>query len=256
MGAKFIRVAHSLTDSTFYIRIPSFAVGVRNEVEAIVSKHAEAIASRSNLIIDIRGNTGGQDEGWLPLLPLIYTGPYESKGVEWYASDGNIKFFEHALANDGIREGGEEWTRMLIEEMKRHRGGFVIHPMDSAGRTVKYDTVHSYPRKVGIIIGNKNASAAEQFLLAAKNSKKVTLFGSESTAGTLDYSNTVPHTLPSDMYELCMPMTRSLRLPENPIDNTGIVPDVKIPYPARKDLYDRVDDQVYFTMYYLEMLEM
>jgi C-terminal processing protease CtpA/Prc len=49
-------------------------------------------------------------------------------------------------------------------------------------------------------------------------------------------------------------MTRSGRLPEKAIDNIGISPDVNIPYPKTKQLYDRIDDWVYYVKNYLEML--
>jgi hypothetical protein len=49
-------------------------------------------------------------------------------------------------------------------------------------------------------------------------------------------------------------MTRSKRLPENPIDNIGIAPDVIIPFPATEQLYDKLDTWVYFVKNYLELL--
>jgi C-terminal processing protease CtpA/Prc len=110
------------------------------------------------------------------------------------------------------------------------------------------------PRNVGIIINEGNASSAEQFLLAAKESDKVILFGNCNTAGVLDYSNITPNPLPSNNYQLWCPMTRSKRLPENPIDNIGIAPDVMIPFPATEQLYDKLDNWVYFVKNYLELV--
>lgn len=52
--------------------------------------------------------------------------------MEWYASAGNIEDFETALKEGDIVDGEEgiAWTKALIREMKKHRGGFVIHPYD------------------------------------------------------------------------------------------------------------------------------
>jgi C-terminal processing protease CtpA/Prc len=105
---------------------------------------------------------------------------------------------------------------------------------------------------VGIIINENNASSAEQFLLSAKNSDKVILFGSRNTAGVLEYSNADQILFPSGKYKLICPMTRSRRLPEHPIDNIGIAPDVFIPLNETIQLYDRIDDWVYFVKNYLE----
>lgn len=251
-GINTYPVATYLSDSTYYLRIPSFYTDYANN---IVTQHWKEITSRPNLIIDIRYNGGGQDSYYQKLAELIYTNPYESKGVEWYASKGNIKLFEDAIKNGEIRNGEEgiKWTESLLEAMRANVGGFVIHPMDVNVNEEKADSVFLYPKKVGIIINEGNASSAEQFLLAAKNSKKVILFGNHNTAGVLDYSNAVSETFPSGNYVLTFPMTRSQRLPEFPIDNIGIAPEINIPFPSTEQLYDKLDDWVYFVKNYLEL---
>ena len=249
-------MASVLDDSTFFIRIPSFDRSSKEVIEETLSRYRDDIRRCPYFIIDLRGNRGGRSSAYEALLPLLYTHPFVLKGVEWYASAGNIEDFETAL-KEGDIVGGEEgiaWTKALIREMKKHRGGFVIHPYDQGeSDTVVYDTVYAYPRRVGILIDKSNASAAERFLLFAKNSAKVTLFGNEHTAGILDYSNAVPHTLPSGRYELVLPMTRSLDLPDHPIDNIGIAPDCRIPFPRPTDLYDKLDLWVYFVRNYFQM---
>jgi hypothetical protein len=253
-GRNTFPVALYLDDSTFYLRIPSFYSNTGNE---FVIKHWDEITSRPNLIIDIRNNGGGQDNFYEELAKLIYTKPYESKGVEWYASKGNIKSFEDAMKTGEIRDGEEglKWIEALVGAMKKNVGGFVTHPYSSNDTAiVKIDTVYSMPRKVGIIINEGNASSAEQFLLAAKRSDKVIFFGNCNTAGVLDYSNITPNPLPSNNFQLWCPMTRSKRLPENPVDNIGIAPDVIIPFPATEQLYDKLDNWVYFVKNYLELL--
>ena len=111
------------------------------------------------------------------------------------------------------------------------------------------------PRNIGIIINEGNASSAEQFLLAVRQSDKVILFGNSNTAGVLDYSNITPNAMPSNNFQLWCPMTRSKRLPENPVDNIGIAPDVIIPYSATEQLFDKLDSWVYFVQNYLELLD-
>lgn len=253
-GTNTYPVATYLSDSTYYLRITDFYSDYSNN---IVIKHWKEIMSRPNLIIDIRHNGGGQDNYYQNLADLIYTNPYESKGVEWYASKGNIKLFEDALKKGEIKNGEEgiKWTESLLQAMKKNVGGFVTHPMSGNKKEERTDSVYLYPKKVGIIINEGNASSAEQFLLAAKNSKKVLLFGNHNTAGVLDYSNAVSENFPSGNFELTFPMTRSQRLPEFPIDNIGIAPDIRIPFPSTEQLYDKLDDWVYFVKKYLELMK-
>ena len=252
-GRNIFPLAFKLSDSTFYLRITSFE---DDEAEVAVRKHWSEITSIPNLIIDIRGNGGGQDNFYQILADLIYTNPYESKGVEWYATRNNIEMFETALKNGTLKNGEEgiRWTNALLNEMKKNVGGFVIQPMMAHDETVERDTVFPLPKRVGIIIDDGVASSAEQFLLDAKESSKVLLFGNCNTAGVLDYSNAVRENLPSHKYELIFPMTRSRRLPDHPIDNIGISPDVYIPYPATLQLFDRLDQWVYYVKDYLELI--
>lgn len=252
-GTNTYPLAIQLSDSTFYMRVPSFA---SNLTETLTKKHWKEITSTPNLIIDIRNNGGGQDNYYSLLSDLIYTQPYESKGVEWYATKNNIKMYEDAIMNGEIRNGeaGILWTKNLIAEMKKNLGGFVIHPMMATDKTISKDTVYAYPKRVGIIINENNASSAEQFILTARHSSKVRLFGNSNTAGILDYSNAVSESLPSKKYELIFPMTRSRRLPNSPIDNIGIAPDIIIPYPATEQLFGRLDQWTYFVQNYLESM--
>jgi hypothetical protein len=253
-GSNTFPLAMQLSDSTFYLRIPSFGDDRGNK---LTKKHWKEITSTPNLIIDIRNNGGGQDDNYSLLSDLVYNQPYESKGVEWYATKNNIKFYEDLIKN-GELKGGEEgllWTKTLIAEMKKNIGGFVIHPMMGKDRLISEDTVYTYPKRVGIIINGGNASSAEQFILTAKHSSKVTLFGKENTAGVLDYSNVIGENFPSNKYKLLFPMTRSRRLPNNPIDYVGIAPDIIIPYPATEQLFGRLDQWAYFVQNYLELME-
>lgn len=198
-GLNTYPVAMYINDSTFYLRIPSFNSNTAND---LVDKHWDDIISRPNLIIDIRNNGGGQDNYYKKLAELIYTNPYESKGVEWYSTNGIILDWEDAIKNGGIKEGYEKESKALVQEMKKNIGGFVQHPYYRNNGIIKKDTVYNYPKQIGIIINGGNASSAKQFLLTAKNSSKVTLFGNENTAGVLDYSNITPKGLPSGEYNL------------------------------------------------------
>jgi|WetSurMetagenome_2_1015567.scaffolds.fasta_scaffold40604_3 hypothetical protein len=252
-GLNYYPVATYLDDSTYFLRITSF---MNDQTEPLVKQHWDEIMARPNLIIDIRNNSGGLDDYYQVLLSLVYSNLYVLKGVEWYASEGNIRNWEEALRTGDVRNGDEsiKWINELISAMKQNVGGFVIHPMMGSDVIVQRDTVYQNPKRVGIIINEKNASAAETFLLEAKESSKVLLFGNHNTRGILDYSNCVTEHFPSGRYDLRWPMTRSKRLPEHPIDNIGIPPDVVVPFSKTMQLYDRLDEWVYFVKEYLELM--
>ncbi len=237
-----------IDSSTILFRIPNFAWESKPIIDSLIRTNFEIITSTPILIIDLRGNGGGIDYSYLELLPLIYTHSYEAKGISWRASEGNINFFEEALEAGTIRKGQEEETKELINALKSNQNTFVT--VDQSDTIIR-DTIYKYPLKVGIIVNDFCASSCEQFVLSAKNSNKTTIFGT-NTLGVLDYSNTVPVDMPLENFQIRYPMTRSNRLPDYPIDNIGIAPDVRITLPDNLNLKSEVDDWVLFVRDYLE----
>jgi C-terminal processing protease CtpA/Prc len=84
--------------------------------------------------------------------------------------------------------------------------------------------VYPYPENIAIIINDGCGSTTEQFLLAARQSKKVKFYGT-TTKGVLDFSNMKSVNSPCQHYRLNFCVTKSLRIPENAIDGKGIEPD-------------------------------
>jgi len=238
-----------IDSNTILFRIPSFSWGSKSKIDSLISTNYEQLTSTPILILDLRGNGGGIDYSFLELLPLLYTHPYIDEGAAWWSSKGNISFFEDALESGNIRQGQEESTKELIAKLKENPNTFVT--VDEAD-TVRQDTVFKYPQKVGVIVNDYCASSCEEFVLYAKTSKKVTVFGT-NTLGVLDYSNTVPVDMPTENMQIRYPMTRSNRLPDYPIDNIGIEPDVRITLLDNLNLKSEVDDWVRFVKDYLEM---
>ena len=77
---------------------------------------------------------------------------------------------------------------------------------------------------MAIIIHEGNGSTTEQFLLAARQSKKVKLYGT-TTYGVLDISNMHYVPSPCSDFQLGYSLSRSMRLPDLAIDDVGIQPD-------------------------------
>ena len=230
------------------LRIPSFAWERKEMIEDLIDNNMEEITSSAILIIDLRGNGGGSDYCFEKLLPFIYTQPYVAKGVEWWASEGNIEYFETALKNGEIKEGMEEETRVLTDSLRKYHNQFVMIDKED---TIMMNKSYDVPYKVGVIVDDFCGSSCEQFVLAAKQSEKTTVFGT-NTLGVLDYSNVVSEELTIPGLSLQYPMTRSSRLPSTKIDNVGIAPDVEIELPVNLNLRSEVDEWVRFTYDYLK----
>lgn len=126
----------------------------------------------------------------------------------------------------GFDEAGKKWARSAYEKLEQQLGRFVNFKENSVSMTT-FDTIFPMPAKVAIIINRQNGSTDEQFLLAAKQSKKVKLFGT-TTRGVLDVSNMYFVSSPCNEFQLGYALTRSMRIPDFTIDSKGIQPDFYI----------------------------
>jgi C-terminal processing protease CtpA/Prc len=117
----------------------------------------------------------------------------------------------------------KKWAKESLYKLNKHIGEFVN--LDE--RIVSIDTlknIYPNPKNVAILVNGNCGSTTEQFLLEAKQSKKVKIFGT-TTAGVLDISNMYYVISPSKEFKLWYGLSKSYRIPEMTIDATGIQPD-------------------------------
>ena len=214
-----------LSETSLYLRIPSFNGAQKRAIDSVVAANREQILSVENLIIDIRNGTGGSDSSYGELLSFLYTNPIREVGVEFLSTKlNNQRMLDFINKPEyGFDEEGKKWAQESFDKLTQREGEFVSLN-ENPVTTIEYDTVYPYPKNVGIIINGGNGSTDEQFLLAAKQSKKVKLFGT-STVGVLDISNMYFVPSPCGEFQLGYALSRSLRIPDFTIDEHGIQPD-------------------------------
>ncbi len=205
-----------------YMRISNFDSKIADEIDSFVAGNDSAISNTPYLILDLRGNTGGSDRSFQALLPYIYTQPIVTVGMGMLATRGNIDA-DKAVAATITDESIQKWLQREITEMEENFGRYTHISRD----TFRMDSVKRYPEKIAILVDSDCATASEQFLLAASQSSKVTIMG-KTTNGNLDYSNRRPKRFPCIPYTLEYPISRSGRLPAQPVDNIGITPTVPL----------------------------
>ncbi|MBK6825714.1 MAG: hypothetical protein IPG86_01930 [Chitinophagaceae bacterium] len=214
-----------LNDKTFYLQIGSFDPWNAPAIDSVIKANEQSLKKMAHWILDLRGNGGGADFSYAPLLPYLYTGPIITTNVDVIASSGNIIAWEKLLDDPELPVATKKAVSEMIAKMKSNLGGFVnIVPDD----TLVFDGIKSYPEKIVILTDQHCASSTEQFLLAALQSKKVILAG-QSTKGVLDYSNMRDINFPCSSRILSYATTRSRRLNYGKgIDNKGIEPSIKL----------------------------
>ena len=215
-----------LDNETLLLRLPSFLWNEKKNIDSLLKAYDHQLKKLPNWIIDLRGNDGGTDYAFDGLMPYIYTRPIKIKPDEYLSSNENIRILTENLKDNDLSQDGKDLITNLIKLMNQHPNQFV-NPSGKDSFEIKLDTVYQYPAKVAILIDRNTASSAESFLLSARQSAKVKVYG-ENSAGMLDYNNTQYFDIPCKDFNLVIPIGRSKRLPENPIDNIGLKPDIRI----------------------------
>lgn len=217
-----------LNKTTLLLRIPSFNGALKKDIDSVITANKSKIESTENLIIDIRYNGGGSDNSFAKIIPYLYTNPVRSVRTQFYSTKLNnqrmLDLYEN-YQKYGIPEDEREYLKKAYDKLSQNLGKYVS--LQDDGSTVginKMDKISPYPKNVGIIINNGNGSTAEEFLLAAKQSKKVKLFGT-TTAGVLDISNMYFVNSPCNEFKLGYSLSKSFRIPDMAIDGKGIQPD-------------------------------
>lgn len=214
-----------LNDSVLYLRIPSFQFEHKAAIDSLIEVNFDKITGTENLILDIHSGTGGYDMAFAALEPILYTNRVRTMGVEFRSTPlNNQRMMDFATDTTyGFDDEFKAWARTSYDTLQDHLGEFVN--LNEKRYTIEtHDTIYTYPSRVAVIMDGGNGSTDEQFLLMAKQSRKVKLYG-QSTFGVLDISNMYFVPSPCGDFELGYSLTRSFRIPGLAIDGVGLQPD-------------------------------
>lgn len=234
-----------ISSKTILFKIASFGYSYTKRINKLIETHKHLLNHYENLIIDLRGNSGGTDYSYHPILPYIYTNPVRHLSGEYLVTQTLIDGLSDWAGNTDKGKHAEE-IKSVRSDLKRMEGKIGTYIPYSTGSNFgfsKRDSVYLYPKCVAILIDGKCGSSTEKFLLDAKQSKKIKVFGTP-TYGALDYVSVREFKLNCDEYLLYMPTVRMMRLLDYPLDNIGIQPDIYM------DKY--ITDWVQYAKEYLE----
>lgn len=218
-----------LDSNTLYFRIPSFDPGQKKAIDSVLDANDEMLSKTPTLIIDIRGNGGGSDFSFSHIIPYLNTNPISTFGVEYLSTSLNnnrmLDYINKPEYKSFFSDKQREWAKASYDTLQQHLGEFVYLKEPIKGTEAENSAApKAYPKQVGIIIDGEVGSSAEQFVLAARQSKKVKLFGTP-TFGAADISNMYAAKDPCNEYELGYALSRSKRIPQYIIDDRGLQPD-------------------------------
>lgn len=213
-----------LNSRTSLLILPSFDPKYKLRIDSLITSNKKNLSSTEHLIIDVRDNSGGSTYCFEKLIPYLYTNPIHVDGGVVLATEDNIR--------DAYEKDYPYATTTSKRTMRRNNKKLRAHIGELYqlynGRTIKRSRILKNPSRISILTNGSTASSAEFFILRAEQSKKVTLFG-KNTSGCVDYGEVVIIQLPCHVFTLVYPAAKSFHALKRPLDNIGIAPNVNIP---------------------------
>lgn len=208
-------------------------------LDSLLQRYEKEINTAQNLIIDIRGNLGGNFI-WGKLYDIANTVivPPKIDPKEDYffmlASEDNATYFANfsTYYKQQKDTAGIQYYDSLATTIKRNIGSILKFSYYNPFPDTATRVVQAFPKKIAIIMDKGVGSAAEAFVLWMKeNSSRVVFYG-DNTYGMIDYQNInmVPFGCKENTtYYFGYPTLFSKDIKTNPLNPTGIKPDIYIP---------------------------
>lgn len=206
---------------TFYIQLQNISAGNKRLIDNLFKQNEKAISGCRWLIVDLRGNEGGDLTCFESLWKYCLDRPVILYGTTYLCTTKNIEAYEKQIVNLG--EDILPDFQSLLADFK-HNSGSTFEVED--------DTLYPtygirVPEKVVFLVDKACKSSVESFLIAVRQSGKVILAG-ETTGGVADYEEIVDFQLGCPNLWLQMPIGITHRPTSMAIDAIGIIPEWRI----------------------------
>jgi len=219
------------------LTIPSALID-RQYLDSILTGNMEKLTTTPNLIIDLRGNGGGNNI-WDSIYDLANTvvKPKARKAGDSFlmlASEDDAVYVDNigAYSRQQKDSAAARFYDQEVAKIRANTGHIIGFSYYRGQPDTARRKIYRQIRNVAVILDRNVASAGEGFVIDLREtSSKVILYG-DNTHGMIDYMNV--NTLPvggknCDWYYLGYPTFFAKDIKTAPLNPTGIKPDVYIP---------------------------
>lgn len=223
-----------LDEENVLLSIPKFSVAYEHWKQ-VTKENREVLKNAKNLIVDIRGNRGG-NAIYFSIFNLFADSEMPGGQGHALASEDNLAYFKRNL------QYSKKIYQPVVDAIQQNMGEVVDGPLYPKRnyRRLKSSKIEN----VAILTDEACMSAAESFIIHARqNSTLVKTFGSP-TDGVIDYTSVNAVRIKSGRQNILLgyPTSTLSTSTEGGYNKTGIVPDVPID--------EAVKDKVAFIMEY------
>ncbi|WP_254561090.1 S41 family peptidase [Dyadobacter diqingensis] len=224
---KDLVVFKQLDKDFIYLKLAAFDQREVGKLDSMLLANKELLAKTPYLIFDLRGNGGGNTSTSDEMAKLIYTNPIIYPVWDYRSSDEHIRSMERYVKSmKDTTASYYQRARKLLGKLKSNPGQMVNTGEDFT-RSFDIDP-KSYPQHIAFLMDKRSGSSTEFYIFEGKQSKKVTLFGTNSY-GVMDYGSDQNFDLCDGIFNLATPWGRNGWVKDFRIDNIGFKPDVRIP---------------------------
>lgn len=201
-------------DNTIYLRLSDFVD--LNAINQLYTDCKNALDNCNRLIIDVRGNGGGADSAFVPLLEYCF--PEGKEITDYYKPEypieinysmrnckDRIQLLKKMFGDDLPEDMAPMLNKMVADNTENMGKGFI----ESEDEFVDGIIGRADPEKVFIITDERCASSGDAFVEVMSFSPKVTVVG-RPTMGITDYSNC--SVVRFDDFGLIYPTSRDKRI--------------------------------------------
>ena len=201
-------------DNTIYLRLSDFVD--LNAINQLYTDCKNALDNCNKLIIDVRGNGGGADSAFVPLLEYCF--PEGKEITDYYKPEypieinysmrnckDRIQLLKKMFGDDLPEDMAPMLNKMVADNTENMGRGFI----ESEDEFVDGIIGRADPEKVFIITDERCASSGDAFVEVMSFSPKVTVVG-RPTMGITDYSNC--SVVRFDDFGLIYPTSRDKRI--------------------------------------------
>jgi hypothetical protein len=216
-----------LSNETNYLRIHTFDYENKKNIDSILLVNKDKLASKKNLIIDVRNNGGGSDYSYYPLLPYVmdkneYQNPIAASSI-WVSKDNFHDYYNERYLYDVYTKQDSLNADNEIEQLRKNIGKFEPYTKS----TSKIEDILPLPKKVFILQNRWDASSTEGFILTSKQSGKVKTYG-ENTGGFVSYGEWRKLEIPNFPAWISMTQKKMIFYDDSDFEMIGIEPDIKL----------------------------